>query len=257
MSTDVADLWNFKCDTQLVMGCNEADRNSMVTEDDTPVAAPIRVPPAPVPVPVQQPVPVPVPVAQPKPVPVALPKPEPVPVAQPKPEPVPVALPKPVPAPVALPKPEPVPVAQPMPEPVPVPDSVPVKSPTTGGVTVPHMMPQPPVTNGVAPTVSQCRRYPGCALLQLEGLCCPTIDGVYLDCCTNNAPSPSTVIKQDSNGTHWWWTINTTYPNTTTSSATTNIQKESFASDTSMSPRRSLSLFLLLTAVPALLISSL
>ena len=30
----------------------------------------------------------------------------------------------------------------------------------------------------------QCRDNEGCAALALDGLCCPTLDGVFLDCCT-------------------------------------------------------------------------
>ena len=74
----------------------------------------------------------------------------------------------------------------------------------------PVVMPHAPYPNNVSPTVSQCRRYPGCALANLEGLCCPATDGTYLDCCSQNAPTPSVTIERFDNGTHWSWKYNTT-----------------------------------------------
>eukprot|EP00980_Cylindrotheca_fusiformis_P018056 scaffold5780_cov102-Cylindrotheca_fusiformis.AAC.3 len=54
-----------------------------------------------------------------------------------------------------------------------------------------------PTTEGVTldccnpPVQAQCESNPVCASLGLEGQCCPTTDGVTLDCCNQQAPSPS------------------------------------------------------------------
>ena len=196
LTNDTSDLWHLKCLGDLVMGCTEADRSSTSGGVVAPVPVPVPVP-APVPVPVPVPAPVPVPVPLPVPVPVVIP-------AVTTPAPVMEPLPAPVTKAPTMMMPKPAPVMEPLPTPV-------IRAPTM-------MDPVP----AVAPFVSQCQRHPGCALLNLTGLCCPTTDEIMLDCCTEIPDG----IEQGSNATHWWWKYNST---TTTYNTTMDVQTENVA----------------------------
>ena len=143
----------------------------------------------------------------------------------PRPVPRPVPVPRPGPRPVPLPRPVPRPVSAPQRGPRPATVLVVVPNPEPDVVPAPQTVHDQPYADGIAPTMSQCHRYPSCALLNIDGVCCPTVDGVYMDCCSQNAPSPSIVIQQDSNSTHWWWKTNTTFTTTCTTAACAQTQK--------------------------------
>lgn len=73
----------------------------------------------------------------------------------------------------------------------------PVKAPT-GVVPTPVAIPTVVVvpTPVAVPVDTTCPYYPACAAMGLVGDCCPTPDGVFLDCCTATPPvmSPTVII---------------------------------------------------------------
>ena len=88
-----------------------------------------------------------------------------------------------MPAPVPANVPAPVP-AVPTPMVVPTPGVVPTVPPPAPTILAPT--PTAPV-----PVATSCPVYPVCASLGLTGECCPTTEGIFLDCCSGIVPAPS------------------------------------------------------------------
>ena len=49
-----------------------------------------------------------------------------------------------------------------------------------------------PTPTAPAPVATSCPVYPVCASLGLTGECCPTTEGIILDCCSGIVPAPAT-----------------------------------------------------------------